>query len=284
MSRMRSVAAAVLTAAVVGVPTAAWAATPDVPEALRISDGPYAGFQACGEPTPPTFSTANTFSPLFAASVKGVEPRPNLGGTLELARPGEAPFHSYQVNTGPDGHGWGLQIPTGTFSAGDYQWRIRAESSEGASPWSAWCAFTVTGPVATPTEFTYSPDGGRHCLDVGGASKEDAARVQLWDCNGSLGQTWKSTPEGTLVNPHSGKCLDVANGGTADGTKVQIYTCNATGAQQWRYDQPNPAALSNPRSGKCLDVPYGDFTNGVQLQIHECNGTAAQVWKQLTLA
>ncbi|GAA2525047.1 MULTISPECIES: RICIN domain-containing protein [Streptomyces] len=65
-----------------------------------------------------------------------------------------------------------------------------------------------------------------------------AARVQLWDCNGSLGQTWKSTPEGTLVNPNSGRCLDVADGGIANGTKVQIHTCNGTAAQVWKQFTP----------------------------------------------
>ncbi|MFE0801336.1 RICIN domain-containing protein [Streptomyces sp. NPDC058812] len=286
MRGIRSVVTAALgLAACLGVPAAASAATTtDVPETLRISDGPYAGFQLCGRQPQPTFSTTNTFGPLFAASVKGLDPQPDLGGTLELARLGEQPFRTIPVSTGPLGHGWDIQLPTSTFSPGDYQWRIRAEGPDGPSAWSAWCTFTVTGPAATPTRFTYSPDGGAHCLDVSGAGKENATPVQLWDCNGSLGQIWQTTPEGTLVNPNSGKCLDVADGGTANGTTVQIYTCNGTGAQQWRYDQPTPAAFTNPRSGKCLDVPYANFANGVRVQIHECNGTGAQAWKQFTPA
>ncbi|MER7174902.1 RICIN domain-containing protein [Streptomyces mesophilus] len=284
MNGIRSLVTAGLTAALLSISTAAWAAAPDVPEALRISNGPYAGFQLCGAQSAPAFSTTNTFAPLFAASVKGVDPQPDLAGKVELARQGELPFRTYEVNTGPVGHGWDIQIPTGTFSPGDYQWRIRAEAADGASAWSAWCSFTVTGPATVPTESTYSPDGGKHCLDVSGAGTADATSIQLWDCNGSLGQTWKATPEGTLVNPHSGKCLDVAGAGTANGTKVQLYSCNGTGAQQWRHDQPTPAAFTNPASGKCLDVPYGGFANGTRLQIHDCNGTAAQVWKQLTPA
>ncbi|MFH8973419.1 RICIN domain-containing protein [Streptomyces sp. NPDC017890] len=284
MRRTRAVLTVGLAAAFLAVPTAAWAATPDVPETLRISDGPYAGFQLCGAQTPPTFSTSNSFGPTFAASVKGVTPRPDLRGTMELARAGEQPFRTFQLSTGPIGSDWAVQVPTSTFSPGDYQWRIRAEGADGPSAWAAWCEFEVTGPSPAPTEFTYSPDGGEHCLDVSGASKQDAARVQLWDCNGSSGQTWKSTPEGTLVNPNSGKCLDVADGGTANGSKTQIYACNGTGAQQWRYDRPTSAAFTNPQSGKCLDVPYSDFTNGVQVQIHECNGTQAQVWQRLAPA
>ncbi|CAM5608321.1 Ricin B lectin domain-containing protein OS=Streptomyces griseomycini OX=66895 GN=FHS37_003932 PE=4 SV=1 [Streptomyces griseomycini] len=287
MRRNRSAAAAAtgLAAAFLGLglPATAWAATPDVPEALRISTSAYAGFQQCGAATPPTFSTANGSAPMFAASVKGLEPQPGLAARMELARLGEQPFSALRTTTGT-GHVWAVQIPTSTFGPGDYQWRIRAEGAEGPSDWSAWCTFTVTGPEPAPTGFAYSPDGGEHCLDVSGAGTEDATRVQLWDCNGSLGQTWRATPEGTLVNPNSGKCLDVADGGTADGTKVQIHTCNGTGAQQWRYDQTVPVGFVNPRSGKCLDVPYADFANGVRVQIHECNGTDAQVWKQFTPA
>lgn len=285
-NRSASAAATGLAAACLGLglPATAWAATPDVPEALRISTGPYAGFQQCGAPTPPTFSATNGSAPLFAASVKGLEPQPGLNGRMELARLGEQPFGTFRTDTGA-GHVWAVQIPASTFSPGDYQWRIRAEGADGPSDWSAWCVFTVTGPEPTePTEFTYSPDGGEHCLDVSGAGTQDATRVQLWDCNGSLGQTWRTTPEGTLVNPNSGKCLDVADGGTADGTTVQLHTCNGTGAQQWRYDRTVPLAFVHPGSGKCLDVPYANFTNGVPLQIHECNGTDAQVWKELTPA
>ncbi|GAA3501568.1 hypothetical protein GCM10019016_086750 [Streptomyces prasinosporus] len=289
MTRNRSAAAAATGLATaflsLGLPATAWAAAPDVPEALRISTSAYAGFQQCGAAAPPTFSTANSSAPMFAASVKGLEPQPGLAARMEFARPGEQPFRTLQTDAG-HGYVWAVQIPTSTFSPGDYQWRIRAEGPEGPSDWSAWCTFTVTGPepAPTPAEFTYSPDGGEHCLDVSGAGTEDATRVQLWDCNGSPGQTWRTTSEGTLVNPNSDKCLDVADGGTANGTKVQIHTCNGTGAQQWRYHQTVPAGFVNPPSGKCLDVPYADFANGVQLQIHECNGTDAQVWKQLTPA
>ncbi|RPK80551.1 MULTISPECIES: RICIN domain-containing protein [Streptomyces] len=286
MRGIRSVATAALgLATFLGVPaTASAAPTADVPETLRISDGPYAGFQLCGGQSQPAFSTTNTFGALFAASVKGLDPRPDLGGTLELARLGEQPFRTLPVSTGPLGHGWDIQLPTSTFSPGDYQWRIRAEGPAGPSAWSAWCTFSVTGPEATPARSTYSPDGGAHCLDVSGAGKENATPVQLWDCNGSPGQIWQVTPAGTLVNPNSGKCLDVAEAGIANGTKVQIYTCNGTGAQQWHYDEPTPDAFTNPRSGKCLDVPYADFANGVRVQIHECNGTGAQAWKRFALA
>lgn len=62
----------------------------------------------------------------------------------------------------------------------------------------------MTGPEATPPGFTYSPDGGAHCLDVSGAARENATPVQLRDCNGSPGQTWQATPAGTLVNPNPG--------------------------------------------------------------------------------
>lgn len=93
-----------LAAAFLSVPAAAWAATPDVPEPLRIPNGPYEGFQVWGAQTPPAFSTTNSSAPLFAASVKGVVPQPNLVGTMELARPGEQPFRTFQASAGPVGY------------------------------------------------------------------------------------------------------------------------------------------------------------------------------------
>ncbi len=72
MRPIRSVVAAAtgLAAAFLSVPATAWAATPDVPEVLRISNGPYEGFQLCGAQTPPKFSTTNNFAPTFATSVR----------------------------------------------------------------------------------------------------------------------------------------------------------------------------------------------------------------------
>ncbi|GAA2071264.1 hypothetical protein [Actinomadura alba] len=129
-------------AAVLSGPSAAWAATPGVPQALRISESPYAGFQHCFTGTTPTLSAES--GPQFSASPAGTKPQPGLKATLEIARAGEEPFLRRTEATWPSGYVWGFGVSAGTFTPGSYQFRMRAENNEGASAWSAWCGFTVT--------------------------------------------------------------------------------------------------------------------------------------------
>ncbi|MFD7300685.1 hypothetical protein ACFV83_07070 [Streptomyces pharetrae] len=146
-----------------------------------------------------------------------MEPQPHLDGTLELARPGAQPFRTYQVSTGPVGHDWVIRLPAGTFGPGDYQWRMRAESAEGPSAWSAWCSFTVTGPVITPAEAP-DPHLQRH-------GRPAAAAVH------------QPTPS-VFGNPASGKCLDVPDGDVTNGSRLRIHECDGTDAKIWKRLTP----------------------------------------------
>ncbi|WP_086740712.1 hypothetical protein [Streptomyces glaucescens] len=98
--RVRPALTVGLAAALLGVPGAAWAAAPGVPEVLRISDGPYAGFQLCGAQSPPTFGTGKQSRP-DVRRLGRVEPQPHLNGTLELARPGAQPFRTTRSARAP---------------------------------------------------------------------------------------------------------------------------------------------------------------------------------------
>lgn len=281
MKLVRSAFAAFATAAAVfGVPSAAWAAAPETPEALRISESAYSGFQQCFTATPPT--VGSQFGPQFSASPAGSAPQPGLMATLEIARPGEEPFLRRTEATWPSGSVWGFTVSPGTFTPGSYEFRMRAENSEGVSAWSDWCGFTVTGTA--PTDTAYSPDGGEHCLGVKDSGTADGTPVRLEDCTGAPGQAWRvDEAAGTLVNSPSGKCLDVAGGLTFSGTRVQLYSCNGTGAQKWLRDKPSAGSFLNSASGKCLDVRLASFTAGTPVQIYTCNGTGAQTWSQHAL-
>ncbi len=112
------------------------------------------------------------------------------------------------------------------------------------------------------------------CVDVRGQNQANSTPVQIWDCLGNAGQTWKVGTDGTVRA--LGKCLDVQGGRTGNATLVQIYDCNGTGAQQWRA-RPD-GSLLNPQSGRCLDDLGFSTTNGNQLGIWDCNGAANQVW------
>ncbi|MEV0452704.1 ricin-type beta-trefoil lectin domain protein [Streptomyces sp. NPDC050600] len=106
--------------------------------------------------------------------------------------------------------------------------------------------------------------------DASGAS---GTPVRLWDCDGSVAQTW-TWSNGTLTQ--GGKCLDVTGQGTVDGTAVILWDCTGGANQQWA-PQPD-GSLKGVQSGRCLDVPGGSTTNGTELVIWDCNGGANQRW------
>ncbi|WP_433797428.1 LamG-like jellyroll fold domain-containing protein [Actinoplanes sp. CA-252034] len=124
---------------------------------------------------------------------------------------------------------------------------------------------TPTGPLRSGIEGV--------CIDVANGAAPDGTKVQAWQCNNTLPQSWTLNTDGTVRA--FGKCLDVKSSGTANGTLVQLYTCNNSAAQVW--EQYN-GGLRNPNSGKCLDDPNGSVTNGTQLQINTCTGNNSQKW------
>ncbi|MFI6514547.1 RICIN domain-containing protein [Spirillospora sp. NPDC050679] len=267
-------------AAFAGLPSAASAAAaPGVPEALRISTGLNSGFQQCSPTSSPQFDTA--VSPEFAASVAG-GPNEGLTGRIEVARPGGDPFIRQATPVQSSGTTFVIGTPPGSFSPGSYQFRFRAEDGNQMSAWSAWCSFQVTGS-AFPAA-AYSPDGGRHCLDVAGASKAEGARVRLWRCNGTDAQKWRRFAAGTFVNAASGKCLDViGDAGFAFDAKTEQATCDGTPNQTWQS-----VAGSGLRNGAsrnvpvCLDIPAGLLISGNAVQVHACNASPAQRWEPVT--
>ncbi|MEU9608491.1 hypothetical protein [Streptomyces sp. NPDC048057] len=119
------------------------------PEAPRISDGSYAGFQFCGGPAGDPVVT--TGSPTLAATLESVAPP----GTVEPVRPGPRRKVAFEVDTtagrpvlhrqltSDTSHDAALQLPEGTLADGAYRWRVRVKDGNTSSAWTAWCSFTV---------------------------------------------------------------------------------------------------------------------------------------------
>ncbi|MFI8824794.1 hypothetical protein [Streptomyces sp. NPDC053431] len=119
------------------------------PEAPRISNGSYAGFQFCGGPAGDPVVTTGT--PTLAATLESVSPP----GTVEPAEPGPRRKVTFEVDTAAGqavlhrqltsdtSHDAALQLPEGTLSDGAYRWRVRVKDGNTASAWTAWCSFTV---------------------------------------------------------------------------------------------------------------------------------------------
>ncbi|MFF4171657.1 hypothetical protein [Streptomyces sp. NPDC001744] len=119
------------------------------PEAPRISDGSYAGFQLCGGPAGDPVVTTGT--PTLAATLESVAPP----GTVEPARPGPRRKVAFEVDTAAGGpvlhrqltsdtsNAAAFQLPEGTLADGAYRWRVRVKDGGTSSAWTAWCSFTV---------------------------------------------------------------------------------------------------------------------------------------------
>ncbi|NML51568.1 hypothetical protein HHL19_15990 [Streptomyces sp. R302] len=119
------------------------------PEAARISDGSYAGFQFCGGPAGDPVVTTGT--PTLAATLESVAPP----GTSEPTRPGPRRKVAFEVDTAAGkpvlhrqltsdtSHQAALQLPEGTLADGAYRWRVRVKDGATSSGWTAWCSFTV---------------------------------------------------------------------------------------------------------------------------------------------
>jgi Ricin-type beta-trefoil lectin domain/Glycosyl hydrolase family 31 C-terminal domain/Glycosyl hydrolases family 31 TIM-barrel domain/Domain of unknown function (DUF5110) len=128
-------------------------------------------------------------------------------------------------------------------------------------------------------QVSYRPDStvrvlGK-CLTADGTGNN--AAVTIATCSGAPTQAWthRSGPDGTLLNPASGRCLDVPGANTTPGAvQLQLYDCNTTAAQRWRLP---PGPVTGP-AGLCLDVADADPASATGIQLFTCNGSDAQRW------
>jgi len=57
--------------------------------------------------------------------------------------------------------------------------------------------------------------------------------VQLWDCNGTAAQQWRTGTANDIVNPTANRCLDATGVSSANGTRLQIWDCTGGANQKW---------------------------------------------------
>lgn len=166
----------------------------------------------------------------------------------------------------------------GSCRAGESAVQPPAGSSSGSSCVTGsktYCCQT-TGRTASRLELVpLILSGAKKCLDVHAPDQHtNGARVQVWDCNSSLQQTWRI--EGNAIKSGAGKCLDVhAPDQYANGARVQVWDCNGSLQQSWRIEGNSIKS----GAGKCLDVHAPDqYRNGAKVQVWDCNGTIQQTW------
>ncbi|MFK4088819.1 lectin [Kribbella sp. NPDC020789] len=179
---------------------------------------------------------------------------------------------SLRVNGQSSNRAWLTEDFVAAGGTLDYTLGATANTTWASAPADAPPSYDV-GPAQPRTSTAVKGVAGK-CLDAQGDAPDVGAPVALWECNGTVNQTWTLASDGTMRA--RGHCLDVSSSGRANGTKIQLWSCNGSGAQQW---WPRPGGvLMNPPSGRCLDVPGGKPDSSVQLQLYDCNNSPAQTW------
>jgi streptogrisin C len=112
------------------------------------------------------------------------------------------------------------------------------------------------------------------CIDVPGASFVSGAKLQMWNCNGTVAQKWTFHGDGTVRA--GGLCMDVTWANPANGTQIQLATCNGNVAQKFTLN--GAADLVSILADKCVDIAGWNNSEGAKLIIWPCHGGANQKW------
>ncbi|MEV6490288.1 family 16 glycosylhydrolase [Actinoplanes sp. NPDC051633] len=115
------------------------------------------------------------------------------------------------------------------------------------------------------------------CIDIPGANPVDGARLQMYDCNGTVAQQWTANGDGTMRA--MGKCMDPAGGALANGTPIQLVTCNGNPVQ--RFTLEASGNLRNLSSNRCVDIANWNANNGAPLHLWDCTGGSNQKWTRV---
>jgi Ricin-type beta-trefoil lectin domain-like/Peptidase family S41 len=144
-----------------------------------------------------------------------------------------------------------------------------------------------TGVIVNEIRGSYYEIVSRHsgkCLDVFGASLDDAAAVIQWTCTGGPNQQWRleRTASGAyrLIARHSGKVLDVYGALVDDLAPAIQFPTNNGDNQLWTLQPASDGYVSivARHSGKPLDVAGASVEDGAAVIQFTAHGGANQQW------
>ena len=121
------------------------------------------------------------------------------------------------------------------------------------------------------------------CLEVGGVSHDNQAKVNQWSYLGGTHQHWKLEDVGDgyyrLVNQNSGRVLDVDSCKQDSGAKVQQYEWLGSDCQKWKFE-----SISGDGGYYRITPKHAPYTS---LDVDGClpdNGAKVQIWAWLNSA
>jgi hypothetical protein len=121
------------------------------------------------------------------------------------------------------------------------------------------------------------PDVGARCIDVPNAQLVPGMRIQMWDCNNTVAQTF-SYDDTNLQLTIGNLCMESWGRGDPQDT-VGLGSCNGQANQHWKIVASGNYYQIVGVNGLCLDIRYGVKENGTPLDIYTC--AAAPVVQRL---
>ncbi|RYZ83542.1 MAG: hypothetical protein EOP04_19785 [Proteobacteria bacterium] len=132
----------------------------------------------------------------------------------------------------------------------------------------------------------YSLVGGfsNKCLDVIGASTNNGAKLQQWDCNGSSGQKFRfkrvRDDLWAFASLSSNRCVSSESGKLDNRNPMLLWDCNYTPDQLVRFRSLGNGGYKIvwASSDKCMDVQDTSADNGKAVFQYECTDVPDQNW------
>ena len=118
------------------------------------------------------------------------------------------------------------------------------------------------------------PDVGGKCLDIPNAQFVPGMRLQMWECNSGVSQTFsydETSQQLTIGN----LCVELWGRGDPQDM-VGLGSCNGHPNQRWKVASSEKHYQIIGTNGLCLEVRYGVKDNGVPLDIMNCEANRAQ--------
>lgn len=132
-----------------------------------------------------------------------------------------------------------------------------------------------------------------YCIDVQQGVVVNGTPIQMWPCNGTAAQAWKSTPykDGSFqlrLKAQPNYCLDYYDSPnppkTNGGTPLHLWECS--NAAKWRATLSNTGSCNyrcilyyTDAYNQMIDLPNNFASAGARLQVWPFNNTTAQFWK-----
>jgi hypothetical protein len=166
-------------------------------------------------------------------------------------------------------------------------------------PTTCWLKSKAPPPVKTPAHIAgvVQPDGSTalappapqivqmaiqssaqnpaRCIDVPNAQFTQGARLQMYDCNNSIGQlfSYDLTSQHLMIGD---LCVQAA-GDAKPGADVVLGPCSGQANLAWKVTLKDASAQFIGVNGLCMDSG-GQAGNGAPLKVWACWATIAQSW------